>query len=370
MMASRLSNLKFIFFTLLILTFTVTSFQNTYATHLSQDAKWQLVFLTHNPVCSNYDYQSVAKYTELTEKYLGLYEFPNSKYDSICTTPSKLMKTYQAPKDLDLLILVLDNDLGEEKLNFFKLGGIYAHSGLNKSHNHVIMFCDCSNFYYSDPVWTLTHELSHYVLYTLNYSSEIIERLIHRYDNTYDKCRESYTSECSSVVEKLRIDASAYSFSVMPTYKPAVGIQKLETEDGVIPTALIELNKFITKWWTEGKITEADYSNALGFLVSQEELDSIKEREIMFADGPLDDTGPTWHDILNYNGTNNKEKLFSIIPYDFKADIKRVYENEKELGLPQWFKQTVSWWLDNKITDEEFVTSVKYLRDMGLIQPH
>jgi len=35
-----------------------------------------------------------------------------------------------------------------------------------------------------------------------------------------------------------------------------------------------------------------------------------------------------------------------------------------------WFKQTATWFLDDKITDEEFTHSVKYLRDMGLIQPH
>jgi hypothetical protein len=367
---TRLANLKITFFLSILFILPLTSYDIAYATHLSDNTKWQLVYITHNPVCSNYDYQGVLKYTEITKKYLELYQFPNSNYESICTTPSKLAKTYQVPQDLDLLILVLDNDLGEEKLNSYKLGGIYAHSGLNKNHNHIIMFCDCSNFYYSDPVWTLTHELSHFVLYMLNYNSEIIETLIHRYDNTYDKCRESYTSECSSVVEKLRIDASAYSYSVMPTYKPAVGSQKLETQEGLIPTALIELNKFITKWWAEGKISEADYSNALGFLVSQEELDAIKEREIMFADGPLDDTGPNWYDILNYNGTGNKEKLFSVIPYDFKSNLKRVYENGNQVGLPVWFKKTVIWWLEDKITDDEFVTSVKYLRDMGLIQPH
>jgi hypothetical protein len=366
---ASLSNLKIIFFLSILLVLPLT-YNEVFATHLSDDTKWQLVYITHNPVCGNYDHQSVAKYTEITQKYLELYKFPNSNYDPICTTYSKLTKTYQPSQDLDLLIIVLDNDLGEEKLNSYKLGGIYAHSGLNKNHNHVIMFCDCSNFYYSDPVWTLTHELSHFILYSLNYNSEIIETLVHKNDDTYDKCRESYTSECSKVVEKLRIDASAYSYSVMPTYKPAIASKKLETPEGIVPTALIELNKYITKWWTEGKISEADYSNALGFLVSQEELDDIKEREIMFADGPLDDTGPNWYDILNYKGTNNKEKLFSIIPYDFKADLKRVYENEKEIGLPEWFKQTVAWWLDDKIADDEFVTSVKYLREMGLIQPH
>jgi len=365
-----ISDLKIIFFIALVLILPLASYEKVYATHLSDDTKWQLVYLTHNPTCSNYDFNSVVKYTEITQKYLELYKFQNSNYESLCVTPSELTKTFQAPQDLDLLIIVLDNDLGEEKLNAYKLGGIYAHSGLNKNHNHVIMFCDCSNFYYSEPVWTLSHELSHFVLYTLNYNSDVIERLVHKYDNTFDKCRESYSSECSAVITKLRIDASAYSYSVMPPYKPAIESQSMETEEGVVPTALIELNKYITQWWTEGKISESDYSNALGFLVSQEELDDIKEREVMFADGPVNDSGPTWFDIMNYKGTNNKEKLFSIIPYDFQSDLKRVYEDGKQIGLPEWFKETVTWWLEDKITDDEFVTNVKYLRDMGLIQPH
>jgi len=369
-MASKLSNLKIIFFFSILLILPLTSFDMAYATHLSDDTKWQLVYLTHNPTCGNYDHQSVSKYTEITQKYLELYKFPNSKYDSICTTPSKLTENYKAPQDLDLLILVLDNDFGEQHLNSFKLCGIYAHSGINKDLNHVIMFCDCSNFYYSDPVWTITHELSHFVLYTLNHNSEIIETLVHSYDDKYDQCRESYSSDCTTVIEKLRIDASAYSYSVMPPYKPAIGAQKLKIDEGVVPTALIKLNKFITKWWSEGKISEADYSNALGFLVSEEELDSIKEREVMFADGPVEETGPNWYEILNYEGTDNKEKLFSIIPYDFKSDLKRVYENDEQIGLPDWFKQTVTWWLEDKIPDEEFITSVKFLREMGLIQPH
>ena len=214
-MASKLLSFTFVFFVAIILLVPLNS-QKSYATHLSDDTKWQLVYLTHNPVCSNYDFQSVSKYTEITERYLESYQFPNSNYDSICTTPGKLSNDYNIPTDLDLLIIMLDNDLGEEKLNSVKLGGLYAHSGLDKNLNHVIIACDCSNFSYSDPVWTLSHELSHFVLYSLNYDSDVIETLVHTYDNTYDKCRESYTSECSTVVEKMRVDTSAYSYSVMP----------------------------------------------------------------------------------------------------------------------------------------------------------
>src|SRR3970040_872465 len=225
-MTSKLLSITFVFFVAMILIVPLNS-QKANATHLSDDTKWQLVYLTHNPTCSNYDFQSVSKYTEITEKYLESYQFPNSNYDSICTTLGKLSYNYNVPKDLDLLIIMLDNDLGEEKLNSVKLGGLYAHSGLDKNLNHVILVCDCSNFYYSDPVWTLSHELSHFVLYSLNYNSEVIE-----------------------------------------------------TQKGVISPQLIQLNKFITQWWSEGKINEADYGNALGYLVSEEELSDLNSRII------------------------------------------------------------------------------------------
>ena len=84
-MASRLLNITFVFFVAMILIVPLNS-QKANATHLSDDTKWQLVFLTHNPVCSNYDFQSVSKYTEITQKYLEAYHFPNSNYDSLCTT--------------------------------------------------------------------------------------------------------------------------------------------------------------------------------------------------------------------------------------------------------------------------------------------
>ena len=296
-MTSRLLNFAFVFFVAIILIVPLNS-QKANATHLSDDTKWQLAYVTHNPVCSNYDFQSVSKYTEITSKYLELYQFPNSNYDSLCTTPGKLLYNYNLPKDLDLLIIMFDNDLGEEKLNSVKLGGLYAHSGLDKNLNHVIFVCDCSNFYYSDPVWTLSHELSHFVLYSLNYDSSIIETLVHTYDNTYDKCRESYTSECSKVVEKMRVGSSAYSYSVMPPYISAIGVSVSKTQEGNISPQLIQLNKFITQWWSEGKISEADYGNALGYLVSNEELSDLKSRDIMFADGPVDDPGPNWFDII------------------------------------------------------------------------
>jgi len=38
--------------------------------------------------------------------------------------------------------------------------------------------------------------------------------------------------------------------------------------------------------------------------------------------------------------------------------------------LPEWFKTTAEWWTEGKITDEEFMRSVEYLQNSGVIRPH
>jgi hypothetical protein len=75
--------MKILVISVLVAVFAVGSFaiNDAYATHFSEDTTWQLVYLTDTQVCSNYDYQMTNKYDEITEKYFGLYEFENTKYD-------------------------------------------------------------------------------------------------------------------------------------------------------------------------------------------------------------------------------------------------------------------------------------------------
>jgi len=71
------------------------------------------------------------------------------------------------------------------------MGGLFTHSGPDRSINNAIIICDCPNFNYSDPVWILTHELSHFVLYFLEYDMYVIEDFVHEYDEKFDQCRVS-----------------------------------------------------------------------------------------------------------------------------------------------------------------------------------
>jgi len=246
-----------------------------------------------------------------------------------------------------MLIIVLDSNLGQEELHKRKMGGLYTHAGTGKLSNHAIIMCDCPNFYYSDPTWILTHELSHFILYYLEYDYSIIEGLVHSYDEKYDQCRQSYTEDCVDVVNKLRVDDMSYSFNVMPPYEPAIGANSLSNEKN-ISSNIIELNKVITKWWLDGKINEADYSNVLGFLKPDENSENKDNTKVLFKDDPLDKNIVTWHDALDPTPVLDTDELLAKIPNFLKSDAERIFKDVDISGLPDWFKQTAEWWIEGK----------------------
>ncbi len=362
----------------LLLTSTITT-NDAFASHLSNDLKWQLVFISSHPACSNYDYQMMGIYSEITEEYLDLYELNNSKYDPLCISDEKYQSEYEAPRDLDLIILAYDRNLGEVELHDNKMGGLYAHSGIDKTRNHAIIVCDCSNFYYSNPVWILSHELSHFVLYYKDYEMDVIEDVIHASDIQYDQCLEVYDEGCSRVTTKLQAGPGGYDYSVMPVYEPAIKNSGTDSTSGQIPEIVLDLSKMITKWWASGKITDGDYANAVGFVSDSNVLSSHKDIEIVLKDDPLDDE-KTWDELLeeikpeNWDKSvkteENSNEIFSRIPKTMISQEYKVFSKEIVAGLPSWFKETAKWWAQDKITNKEFKKNVEFLLESGIVRAH
>jgi len=348
-------------------TFAIT---DSFATHFSEDTKWQLVYITDAPACGSYDYQSTMKYDEITEKYFALYQFENTKYDPLCINNLRYDAMYEMPDDLDLLVLVYSRNLGEIELHSEKMGGLFMHSGPDKKFNNAIIFCDCANFYYSDPTWILTHELSHFVLFFLEFDLFVIEDLVHQYDDKYDQCIDSYDDSCKSVFTKLSVESMAYSFSVMPVYEDAIGISELKSNPFEISKTLVELGKVMTKWWTAEKISDADYSNALGLLAIQNQQINQEKYNVLYTDGPIAKDVVTWEDILLADGSNeNKVDVMTKVKQKMKIE-DQAFQHTNFSGLPFWFNNTATYWADDQISDEEFVRSVKYLQDAGIIRDH
>ncbi len=364
---------------------------DAFANHLSDELIWQVVVITSKPACSNADYQMMNKFDEITEKYLGMYQLENEKYKPACYPDSKYLSEYTSPKDLDLIVLVYDTDLGEKELHSQDMGGVYSHTGVDRKMNHAIIICgDCPTFNFSNAEWILSHELSHFVLYYLDFDLQVIEDAVHSYDEAYDQCLETQSTSCKKNVTK--INTESYKYSVMPIYAPAIdkttgneltrfvrshySPSDYQVVDDVSPVVM-DLTKQITKWWTAGKITDGDYANAVGFVIDKDVISSHGDLEILFSDGPLDDS-VTWDELLeeitqDLDGAETSEDesndLLSRVPQNLKTQEEIIYADELISGLPEWFKTTASWWAEDKITNEEMMKSVEYLRDAGIIRP-
>jgi len=337
-----------------------------YANHLSQDMKWQLVYISHNSACSNYDIQMTRTFSEITSGYMELYQFDNVQYDSFCVNQYEY-SDYIAPFDLDLIILVYDKDIGREELNSLNIGGLYYHTGADTLQKHAIIVCDCPTFNFSSPIWILTHELSHFVLTYGNYDMPTIEDMVHTNDAAYDKCIASKSS-CGSIVMKIRSQTSAYSYSVMPVYEPAIGVPILDASEEELPVQVVELTKVITKWWTQEKISDGDYFNAVGFMATGNSLFSHMNPEIITADTAFDYDYSVMEQLLSLESEELTSDLLSRIPKSLLSSDELLFNDGQTLGMPTWFKTTAKWWVDGEISDEEFKKNVNFLRNEGLLR--
>ena len=371
----------FLFAVTLMLFTSPFTINDAFATHLSNELKWQMVFISSQPACSNYHYQMMNTYYDIAVQYMGLYKVEHSSYKPLCISEEKYSSNYQSPHDLDLIIFVYDKDLGQKELHENKMGGVYSHSGIDRTQNHVIIICDCPNFYYSTPVWILSHELSHFILYYKDYEMDVIERLIHVNDEKYDQCLKQYSAECKSVSTKMEAGPGGYAYSVMPVYEPAIGVksatESIVGENGSL--VLTDISKLITKWWATEKISDGDYSNAIGLLVESDVLSSQENFEIILTDGPFDDS-VTWKEKMEeitpqYWGSvqtidENSNEILSRVPSNLIASDKDFMTTQVTVGLPEWFKETAAWWGQEKITDKEFKKNVEYLLKEGIIRTH
>ena len=340
---------------------------DAFANHLSEDMSWQLVYITHNSVCSNYDIQKTRTFSEISSSYLGEYQLANSQYDVLCINQYEY-SDYQAPSDLDMMILVLDKDIGRYELNSLKIGGYYHHTGPDNKQNHAIVICDCPTFEYSSPVWILSHELSHFVLTYVGYDVELIEDLVHVNDAAYDECIRTHTL-CGESVMKIRSGTSAYSYSVMPLYEPAVGINSLEAVEEELPIQVLELSKLITKWWTQEKISEADLFNALGFMAEGKSLYNYMNPDLITADSSFKVDDEYVKNLLEADLEKENPEILSRIPENLLSNDDLIFDEGTSKGIPSWFKTTIQWWVDGEISDDEFKKSVDFLRDEGLLRP-
>lgn len=335
--------------------------------YTQDEATWQLVVISSEPACSGYHYYLVEKYNEITREYLDLYKLFHGSYQPECFTEDDFIEEYSKPYDLDLLILVFDKNKGMTDLRTYNTGGVYIHQGNDLSTNHSVIICDCPNFKYSDPVWILSHELSHFVLNYLAFDLDEVEEKIHDIDYKFDRCVEGeYNSLCSTV--KTRIETGRASWTVMIPHAPAIGkdpplplVEKVSLESPY-QTAMI---KEITNWWLDGEISDENYIKSLKILSGKADNKKLipngvfKNSAILMLTEPRHDYQNKTLSTDNFNKiTSNFLEINSSITNtqtDFTASDEKIFLESLQI--------TANSWRENKINDYEFLSDIANVLD-------
>ena len=341
-----------------------------------QQPVWQLLYLKEDS-CQNNDDQVAYAYADLTTKYFELYQLSNFGKEAYCITVSEYAN-YKETMEVDLVILVFDDLLGEKILQSNDLDGIYSHMGNERLTNHTIILCDCSSDKLSSEsaltAWILSHELSHFVLSYKGYSKSNIQEIIHSIENEYSECVEVFhvDANCASVKITTRGDSTARNSIVMTPYKPAVGNNLINYISDDIGSHTIELQREVTNLWVTEAIDDAAFVATIKHLVDPpleknfDQVATFLEMENGFVISELvKKTETDWQEYLN--PLEKEETLKPLLDY-LTPPIESQLELADQDQFPHWFKTRALLWAEQKISDDVFFNGIEHLVRSGTIQ--
>ena len=337
--------------------------------------EWQLLYIKKD-TCGPKDNMDKV-YAGLTTKYFELYKLENHNYSVDCISQSQF-KNFQKSENVTLLILIFDQDLGKSILQPNNLDGIYIHSGNDRTNNHQLIMCDCSDFASSYettlPSWVLSHELSHFVLSFKGFSKSDIKMKIHEKQNEYDNCVGTNfdDAKCNEFKIIVRADFSTKDYIMMAPYGPAIA-NNIINHEVIANSELINLQRDLTKMWITNAIDEKAYENTLKHLVNSETNSTSEEIKLSleFPNGFMirEFSKPTEIDWKQHlNSITDKEKTFqavlNYVPFNLKDPV--VKSNIEK--MPNWFKTRALLWSEKRISDKVFFDGVEHLVRMGILK--
>ena len=344
---------------------------------------WQLVYITKDR-CIIHDEQTVKQYFGFVSKYFELYQFDNYGFEPKCFSFDDY-SNYNKPYSVDLTILVFDNYLGNQLLHQNKIESLYAHFGMDRVNNHVIMIAESPDYDTSlDSTtigWDASHQLSHFILSFKGYNHNTIERLLHSNSLGFEDCVGKRISDplCNEVRTYVRIDNGIREFVVMKPLQELVGdgLTKYVPEDVISSQVVRDLHRDITKWWLNGLIDDESYLTATKHIVDVPMTDDTKtDNSIIktqngfvmideYKNGITD-----WQDSpfnafgIGYGPDYNIQEIFQYIPFDTEFEIIE----EKQTKIPSWFKERAEGWSERKLGDKIFYDGLDALIRNGILR--
>jgi hypothetical protein len=340
---------------------------------------WQMVYVNDDR-CLPDDLQNIEQHSFLVESYFELYQFETFDYESNCMSMEQF-SSYREPYYLDLLILFFEPNLVSHTLGDEGLRGLYAHTGNERSTNHFILLNDRQS-YESDhesksPSWVLSNSLSHFILYYKGYDETVIEKLVQPDNPFYTNCfgKGTPSSSCLDVINLIRPPQASRDFAVIPPFDGAIGNTLINyLEEGISESNVSKnLHKQITKWWISGKLSDADYIDAIKLVarIPSYSIEVLHTPPLAIKGGfaipvfsfkaAIED-----HETPSYRTAIGEQLhiLDDFIPFE------RENLPEKQISgqFPNWFKERASLWVNNEISDFVFLDGLEgLLRSKNII---
>ena len=338
--------------------------------------EWQLLFI-QEAECNPTDTLNEV-YSSITSKYFEMYELENIQHKSFCMTELEHSE-YEMNEDVDLLILIYDGKIAEKILEPNKVDGLYIHAGNDRTQNHLIIMCHCSDFDSSYdqilPSWILSHELSHFVLSYKGYPQSVIQNAIHEIEHEYDNCvGTNFQDEyCKDFKATISPDNLSKDFPVMKPYESATG-QKLVQyiPDDFSDSKVIDLQRNIAKMWITNEIDDAAYVNTLrNFVDTPADFEDVEHKPFMEIENGFviaeasKEKDVEWDEYLNPESLEEDytHLLLDYIPFNLDENVEEL--NTKE--MPNWFKTRALLWSEQRISDKVFFEGVEHLVRSGVV---
>ena len=184
---------------------------------------------TKNDVCSPQEKQHTKNYGQITEYMLkkNLRDNP-TEIIAVCMKLGDIKQsTYPLIlKELEINrpnLIIAIGDIGANFESYYDFGAygwwaclpvydVGLTSFTTSCGINIIVVCECDgryDDYHEGAIWTLSHEIAHYMLFEQNYSSAIFADNVHWVESQYQACRENDSKEIECV--KLYESFSGYN---------------------------------------------------------------------------------------------------------------------------------------------------------------
>ena len=184
-----------------------------------------LLYVTENQSCSENQIKRTQNFEEATISYIKkFYSNTELTITSECIHGSKITKS-SYPSMInnlrltmpELLILVGDEAVTEHIINQQHAWGTWSCLSSNDDScvSSLIIVCDCYHRDFENTqegaVWTLSHELSHFLLFKQNHPIEISGNAVHGLHSSYSDCVDNdILSQCNKMYSDITIDGTEY----------------------------------------------------------------------------------------------------------------------------------------------------------------